>query len=115
MTEFYLAGDGSESYVNILQEIIVNKLKLIDSHMLSKKVGSSLLYASPAGSSTRMAPQFAQANQVVANKSKADNTSVPQGMKAEIVYETDTMGNKLWDCDSNQYQTKTIYVPMPLV
>ena len=58
--------------MNILQEIIVNKLKLIDSHLSSKKVGSSQLYASPAVSGTSVAPQLVQTNQVVANKSKTD-------------------------------------------
>ena len=92
--------------------MIINKLKLIDSHMSSKKVGSSQLYACPAGPGTGVAPQFAQANQVVAYKSETDNTSVPPGMKEEKVFVTDTMGNKLWDFDKNQYQTKTIYVPV---
>ena len=38
--------------------------------------------------------QLAQTKQVVANKSKTDNTSVPPGMKEENIFVTDTMGNK---------------------
>ena len=92
--------------------MIVNKLNLIDSHLSSKKVSSSQLYASPAASSISVAQQLAQTNQVVANKSKIDNTCVPPGMKEEKIFVTDTMGNKLWDFENNQYQTKTIYVPV---
>ena len=51
--------EGHENYVNILQEMIVNKLKLIESHILPKKVGSSQLYSSPAGPSTNIVPQYA--------------------------------------------------------
>ena len=32
-------------------------------------------------------------------------------MKEEKIFVTDTMGNKLWDFENNQYQTKTIFVP----
>ena len=62
-------------------------------------------------SSIDVIPQLAQTNQVVANKSKTDSTSIPPSTKEEKIFVTDTMGNKLWDFESNQYQTKTIYVP----
>ena len=93
--------EGHQNYVNILQEMIVNKLKLIDSHLSSKKVGSSQLYASPTVSSINVTPKLAQTNQLLANKSKTDNTSVPPGMKEEKIFVTDTMGNKLWDFENN--------------
>ena len=42
--------EGHENYVAILQEMIVNKLKFIDSHISSGKVSSNQLYR--AGRST---------------------------------------------------------------
>ena len=41
--------EGHKNYVAIFQEMIVTKLKLIDSHLSSKKVGSTQLYQASHG------------------------------------------------------------------
>ena len=80
--------------------------------MSLKKVRSSQLYTCPTNTGTRVAPQFAQANPVIATKSETEKADVPPSMKEEIVFVTDTMGNKLWDFDKNNFQTKIIHVPV---
>ena len=48
-------------------------------------------------------------NPVEASGKKSYNKSAPKGTVANIVFEKDVMGNKLWDFVNDQYKTKTIY------
>ena len=76
--------------MTVFQEMIVNKLKLIDSHLSSKKVGSTQLYV---GNNTNQ-HQYAQMHPVEAHNKELDAKKAPKGTKAKEIYETDVMGNK---------------------
>ena len=73
--------EGHKNYVTVFQEMTVNKLKLIDSHFSSKKVGSTQLYL---GNSTNQ-HQYAQINLVEAHNKEPDTKKAPKGTIAKEV------------------------------
>ena len=49
---------------------------------------------------------------VEAHNREPDAKKTPKGTKAKEIYETDVMGNKLWDYAKNKYKTKMVYEPI---
>ena len=77
--------EGNRNYGNVLHEVIINKLKLIDSSLSSMKVGN------PSHVIPSMSP-YVQSNQVAASYNEV---SIPAGSTEKVVLATDLMGNKL--------------------
>merc|ERR1712115_206576 len=93
--------EGNRNYGDVLHEVIINKLKLIDSSLSSLKVGN------PSHVLPNLSP-YVQSNQVAASYNEV---SVPTGNTEKVVYATDLMGNKLWNYETNSYQTKIVQEP----
>ena len=94
--------EGNRNYGNVLHEVIINKLKLIDSSLSSLKVGN------PSHSLPNLSP-YVQSNQVAASYNEAN---IPIRNTEKVVFVTDLMGNKLWNYDTNSYETKIVQEPM---